>query len=219
MCLSSLLVNVSALWACTFFRWRWWKSDSSLLEDERDVCAPLCFHYSQFRCLLQTRLLLLPSTPAFHLFNSHPPLFEPPLSCRIPPSPRFNGVIFSPGHSLIRSQWSWEDFDGGNWDKSVEFHRGCCIVLPCTNWFPGHKSHSQHSGMKQTNECIAKQIFTLTHFIKLKVMSIFDAFILVDFTVADWSKQDLSDSVFSCHHELREDGHGQKIEWGSGGSY
>lgn len=29
MCLSSLQVNVSALWACTFFRW-WWKSGSSL---------------------------------------------------------------------------------------------------------------------------------------------------------------------------------------------
>lgn len=113
MCPSSLQVNVSALWACTFFRWWWWKSASSLLEDERDVCVPLWIHYSQFRCLLHTPLLCY--IPPFHLavlthrYSTPPPPTRSAVRSR---PPWLNGVIFSQRRPLIGSQWCSKDFDG-----------------------------------------------------------------------------------------------------------
>lgn len=145
MCPSSLQVNVSALWACTFFRWWWWKSASSLLEDERDVCVPLWIHYSQFRCLLHTPLLCY--IPPFHLAvlthrYSTPP---PPLSCQIPASmAQWSHLL--PETSTNRITMMLKGLWWGNWDKSVKFCSGCCTAPTRTNWFPRSKSHSQHSG-------------------------------------------------------------------------
>lgn len=110
MCLSSLQVNVSVLRACTFFRWWWWKSGSSLLEDERDVCAPLWIHYSQFRCLLHTPLLRYTSLPPF---RPHTPIaIQPPLSTVRSRSPWLNEVIFTQRRPLRGPQWCSKDFDG-----------------------------------------------------------------------------------------------------------
>lgn len=109
-CLSSLQVNASVLWACTFFRWWWWKSGSSPPEDERHVCAPLWIHYSQFRCLLHTLLLYLPSTfPAL------------PLSCQIP----LSVAQWSHLHPETGSQWCSEDFD-----EQIETNR----LNFCSSW-------------------------------------------------------------------------------------
>lgn len=98
MCLSSLQVNASVLWTCTFFRWWWWKSGSSLPEDERDVCAPLSIHYSHFRCLLHTPLLLYTFLAPFH---PHPPphLPTPPLHC-------YSNLALDCQIPLSMAQWS-----------------------------------------------------------------------------------------------------------------
>lgn len=122
-CLSSLQVNASVLWACTFFRWWWWKSGSSPPEDERHVCAPLWIHYSQFRCLLHTPLLYLPSTfPAL------------PLSCQIPLSVAQWSHLQDGITMMLRGLW-W-----ANWDKSAEFLQ-LLDCTPSTKWPPCGKSH------------------------------------------------------------------------------
>lgn len=126
-CLSSLQVNVSVLWACTFFR-RWWKSSSSLLEDERDVCVSLQIHFSQFRCLL-------PTVP----FCPHPSLFRPSLRCQIPIS-MAQWSLLHPETSTNRITMMLKGLWWVNWDKSAALCRGCCGVAPHTNSFPCRKS-------------------------------------------------------------------------------
>lgn len=147
MCRPPLQVNVSALWACTVFRW-WWKSGSSLLEDERDVCVSGWIHSSQFRCLLHTALLSPASLPPF---CPYPLLFRPSLGCQIPISAAQQSHR-RPETSTNRITMMLKGLWWANWDKSVEFRRGCSLVPPCTNWFPCRNSHCQHAGTSQMNE-------------------------------------------------------------------
>lgn len=70
----------------------------SLPEDERDVCAPLWIHYSQFRCLSHLLRYLTPRP------RPHAPIaIETPTQLS-DASPWLNKVIFTQRRPLIGSQ-------------------------------------------------------------------------------------------------------------------
>lgn len=171
MCLSSLQVNVSVLRACTFFRWWWWKSGSSLLEDERDVCAPLWIHYSLFRCLLHTPLLLYTFLPPFRLYPHTPIAIPTPHSAVRSHSPWLNEVIFTQRRPLIGSQWSSKDFDGEIETNRLNFTEVVVLCrLALTDFFVANLILNIQGFNRQMNAL--QHAFLHTQSNKLKVTSV-----------------------------------------------
>ncbi len=84
-------------------------------------------------------------TPPFQLSVLTHPYSNPPLGCQVPVS-MAQWSHLHPETSANRITMMLKGLWWGNWDKSAEFHRGCCVVLPCTNWFQCRKSHSPHPG-------------------------------------------------------------------------